>query len=292
MTKASAAPASSAMALRRVCSRAVLSNLAGSWMYSCVWRRRDGWTGVRVVMARRRRNATAAHNVNHQAIVGVRLGHEQTDRGQEGRDVERWLPCSLQAQRVESRESAVEREALATGALSLGARARLRWEVENVQADATRRVNVWMVNGCDEVDFGRLERIARRDAQAELEATSCVRRPVRTLDHCSWEGHTNCCVATDKRYAHARHRVRASAWCACMSACSCAPASRSLAASSFIHALIPGEGSLNSMSSSFFIRISATPPSAMACRLSSARASLRPRNVPLQYPQKPRLLDR
>ena len=127
---------------------------------------------------------------------------------------------------------------------SLGAR--LRWEIENVQADAARRVNVRVVDGCDKVNLGRLEGIARRDTQSQLEATACVRRPVRALDHCTSARHGLC-------------MRRPIAW----DNAARAPASRSLAASSFIHALIPGEGSRYSMSSSFFMRMSATPPRAI-----------------------------
>eukprot|EP00966_Prymnesium_polylepis_P102934 2384439-Prymnesium_polylepis.1 len=105
--------------------------------------------------------------------------------------------------------------------------ARLGRQVEDVEADPTRRVNVGMVDWRDEVNLGRLERVSWRYADAELESSVRVRRPVGALNHC----------------ARARDGSSQSVDSAASRIVSTPPASSSLVTSSFIHALIPGEGS-------------------------------------------------
>jgi hypothetical protein len=60
-------------------------------------------------------------------------------------------------------------------------------QVEDVEADPARRVNVWMVNGRDKEHLWRLEWVSRRYHKTEPEPASRVRRAIRTLHFCAHE---------------------------------------------------------------------------------------------------------
>eukprot|EP00964_Phaeocystis_antarctica_P081576 scaffold51036_cov65-Phaeocystis_antarctica.AAC.6 len=69
------------------------SNCARSLMYCCVCEPSGAlsFSTLRVRVG----SGAGAHNLNHQPVVRIRVRHEQADRRQHRRHVQRRLPCAL-----------------------------------------------------------------------------------------------------------------------------------------------------------------------------------------------------
>ena len=132
--------------------------------------------GGRAVSAKGPRNGVGgrAHNLDHEPVVGVGVGHEELDRREDGRQVERRLPRALGR------------------------------HVEDVEADAAGRVNVRVVDGSGELRRAkgrvRWRRRWRRRAVPRWRERTNNSRPGRESGGRWWCGGGACTRGGSKGY--------------------------------------------------------------------------------------------